>query len=150
MTVPMSSGNTDRQLQFMEDLGVTALCCTPSYAEYLGEVVEEQGRRKNLKLRAGFFGAEAWSEEMRRDIEAKLGLKAYDIYGLTELSGPGVAYECAEQTGMHINEDHFIAETIDPETARCCRRAARASWCSPRSTKKPSRCCATARTTSAC
>ncbi len=116
MTVPMSTGSTERQLQFMEDLGVTALCCTPSYAEYLGECIEEQGLKDRLKLKAGIFGAEAWSEEMRRDIEAKLGIKAYDIYGLTELSGPGVAFECCEQNGMHINEDHFIAEIIDPET----------------------------------
>jgi phenylacetate-CoA ligase len=116
MTIPMSTGNTERQLQFMEDLGATAIMCTPSYAEYIGEVVEEQGRKQNLKLRAGIFGAEAWSEEMRRDIEAKLGLKAYDIYGLTELSGPGVAYECEEQSGMHINEDHFLAEIVDPDT----------------------------------
>ncbi len=116
MTIPMSTGNTERQLQFMEDLGATAIMCTPSYAEYIGEVVEEQGRKQNLKLRAGIFGAEAWSEEMRRDIEAKLGLKAYDIYGLTELSGPGVAFECSEQSGMHINEDHFIAEIINPVT----------------------------------
>ena len=116
MTVPMSTGSTERQLQFMEDLGVTALCCTPSYAEYLGECVEEQNLRDRLKLRVGIFGAEAWSEEMRRDIEKKLGIKAYDIYGLTELSGPGVAYECCEQHGMHINEDHFVVETVDPDT----------------------------------
>ncbi len=116
MTVPMSSGNTDRQLQFMVDLGTTFLCCTPSYAEYLAECIEEQGLRDQIKLRAGIFGAEAWTEEMRRGIEAKLGLKAYDIYGLTEISGPGVAYECREQNGMHVNEDHFLVETIDPAT----------------------------------
>lgn len=116
LTLPMSSGSTDRQLQFMTDLGSTILCCTPSYAAYLGECVTERGLRGKIHLKAGIFGAEAWSEEMRRDIENKLGLKAYDIYGLTELSGPGVAFECSEQAGMHINEDHFIAETIDPET----------------------------------
>ena len=116
MTLPMSSGNTDRQLQFMTDLGATMLCCTPSYAAYLGETVGELGIRDKLKLRAGIFGAEAWSEEMRRAIQESLGLKAYDIYGLTELSGPGVAFECSEQNGMHINEDHFIAEIIDPDT----------------------------------
>ena len=116
LTLPMSSGSTDRQLQFMTDLGSTILCCTPSYAAYLGECVAERGLRDKIHLKAGIFGAEAWSEEMRRDIEAKLGLKAYDIYGLTELSGPGVAFECSEQAGMHINEDHFIAEIIDPET----------------------------------
>ena len=116
LTLPMSSGSPDRQLQFMTDLGSTILCCTPSYAAYLGECVTERGLRGKIHLKAGIFGAEAWSEEMRRDIENKLGLKAYDIYGLTELSGPGVAFECSEQAGMHINEDHFIAEIIDPET----------------------------------
>ena len=116
LTLPMSSGNTDRQLQFMTDLGSTILCCTPSYAAYLGETVQERGLQDQIKLKAGIFGAEAWSEEMRQDIQKKLGLKAYDIYGLTELSGPGVAFECEEQHGMHINEDHFIAEIIDPNT----------------------------------
>ena len=116
MTLPMSSGNTDRQLQFMVDLGATILCCTPSYAEYLAESIKEQGLRDQIRLKAGIFGAEAWSEEMRHDIEEQLGIKAYDIYGLTEISGPGVAYECEAQTGMHINEDHFIAEIIDPDT----------------------------------
>ena len=116
LTLPMSSGNTDRQLQFMVDLGSTILCCTPSYAAYLAETAIERGLRDKLKLKAGIFGAEAWSEEMRQDIQRKLGIKAYDIYGLTELSGPGVSYECSEQTGMHINEDHFIAEIIDPVT----------------------------------
>ena len=116
LTLPMSSGNTDRQLQFMTDLGSTILCCTPSYAQYLAESIYEKGIRDQIKLKAGIFGAEAWSEDMRRDIENKLGIKAYDIYGLTETSGPGVAFECCEQTGMHINEDHFIAEIIDPDT----------------------------------
>lgn len=116
LTLPMSSGNTDRQLQFMTDLGATILCCTPSYAAYLAESIQERGIRDQIKLKAGIFGAEAWSEDMRHDIENKLGIKAYDIYGLTETSGPGVAFECEEQTGMHINEDHFIAEIIDPET----------------------------------
>ena len=116
LTLPMSSGNTDRQLQFMTDLGATILCCTPSYAAYLAEAIHERGLRDQIKLKAGIFGAEAWSEDMRHDIENKLGIKAYDIYGLTETSGPGVAYECSEQTGMHINEDHFIAEIIDPNT----------------------------------
>ena len=116
LTLPMSSGNTDRQLQFMVDLEATILCCTPSYAAYLGESIEERGIKDQIKLKAGIFGAEAWSEEMRQDIQKKLGIKAYDIYGLTETSGPGVAFECCEQTGMHINEDHFIAEIIDPET----------------------------------
>ena len=112
----MSSGNTERQLQFMTDLGTTILCCTPSYAAYLGESIEEMGIKDQIKLKAGIFGAEAWSENMRRDIEKKLGIKAYDIYGLTEISGPGVSFECSEQTGMHVNEDHFIPEIIDPDT----------------------------------
>ena len=116
LTLPMSSGNTDRQIQFMCDLGSTILCCTPSYAAYLGETICERGLQDQIKLKAGIFGAEAWTEEMRRDIEKKLNIKAYDIYGLTEISGPGVSFECCEQTGMHINEDHFIAEIINPVT----------------------------------
>ena len=116
LTLPMSSGSTDRQLQFMTDLGSTILCCTPSYAAYLSESIHERGLRDQIKLKAGIFGAEAWSQKMREDIEKGLGIKAYDIYGLTEISGPGVAFECEAQTGMHINEDHFIAEIIDPET----------------------------------
>ena len=116
LTLPMSSGSTDRQLQFMTDLGSTILCCTPSYAAYLCESIHERGLRDQIKLKAGIFGAEAWSQKMREDIEKGLGIKAYDIYGLTEISGPGVAYECEAQTGMHINEDHFIAEIINPDT----------------------------------
>ena len=117
LTLPMSSGNTDRQIQFMQDLGSTILCCTPSYAAYIGETLKERGISPDeIQLKAGIFGAEAWSDEMRHDIEKALGIKAYDIYGLTELSGPGVSFECEEQSGMHINEDHFIAEIIDPET----------------------------------
>ncbi|MBO4882772.1 MAG: phenylacetate--CoA ligase, partial [Lachnospiraceae bacterium] len=117
MTVPMSSGNTERQIMFIKDLNASIICCTPSYAAYLGESMKEMGlTAEEIPLKAGIFGAEAWSEEMRKNIEATLGIKAYDIYGLTELSGPGVAYECSEQHGMHINEDHFIAEIIDPDT----------------------------------
>ena len=117
LTLPMSSGNTERQLQFMMDLKATILCCTPSYAAYLGESLKEKGiAPEENHLRAGIFGAEPWTEEMRRDIEKSLGIKAYDIYGLTETSGPGVAFECEEQSGMHINEDHFIPEIIDPDT----------------------------------
>ena len=113
----MSSGNTERQIQFMRDLGSTILCCTPSYAAYLGETLHDMGLSPDdTKLRIGIFGAEPWTEEMRRSIEKSLGIKAYDIYGLTEISGPGVAFECSEQSGMHINEDNFIAEIIDPET----------------------------------
>lgn len=116
LTLPMSSGNTDRQLQFMTDLGSTILCCTPSYASYLAESIHERGLQDQIKLKAGIFGAEAWSEEMRHDIEEKLGIKAYDIYGLTEIEGPGVSFECEEQNGMHICEDYFIPEIVDPDT----------------------------------
>ena len=117
LTLPMSSGNTERQIQFMRDLGATILCCTPSYAAYIGETLHDMGLTPDdIQLKAGIFGAEPWTEEMRRSIEQSLGIKAYDIYGLTESSGPGVAFECCEQTGMHINEDHFIPEIIDPDT----------------------------------
>ena len=117
LTVPTSSGNTERQIMFIRDLNATILCCTPSYAAYLGETMKEMGLKPDdIPLKAGIFGAEAWSEEMRRDIQDTLGIKAYDIYGLTELSGPGVSFECSAQAGMHINEDHFIAEIIDPDT----------------------------------
>lgn len=117
LTLPMSSGNTERQLQFMQDLGSTILCCTPSYAAYIGESLKEAGLTPDdIKLKAGIFGAEPWTEEMRRDIEKSLGLKAHDIYGLTEMCGPGVAFECSAQSGMHINEDYFIPEIIDPDT----------------------------------
>ena len=117
LTLPMSSGNTERQIQFMEDLKATILCCTPSYAAYIGESLKEQGYKpEDIPLKAGIFGAEPWTEEMRRGIESTLGIKAYDIYGLTETTGPGVSFECSEQTGMHVNEDHFYAEIIDPDT----------------------------------
>lgn len=117
LTIPTSSGNTERQIMFIKDLNATILCCTPSYAAYLGETMKEMGMSpEDIPLKAGIFGAEAWSEEMRQDIQNTLGIKAYDIYGLTELSGPGVSFECSAQSGMHINEDHFIAEIIDPET----------------------------------
>ncbi len=117
LTLPMSTGSTDRQIQFMMDLSATIICCTPSYAAYIGETLAEKGYKpEDNKLRIGIFGAEPWTEEMRRNIQQSLGIKAYDIYGLTETSGPGVAFECEEQHGMHINEDHFYAEIIDPET----------------------------------
>ncbi len=117
LTLPMSSGNTERQIQFMMDLRSTIICCTPSYAAYLGEALKDAGYKpEDNALKAGIFGAEPWTEEMRRDIEASLGIKAYDIYGLTETSGPGVAFECEAQKGMHINEDHFAVEIIDPDT----------------------------------
>ncbi|MDO5109383.1 MAG: phenylacetate--CoA ligase [Erysipelotrichaceae bacterium] len=117
LTVPMSSGNTDRQIMFIMDMQATILCCTPSYAAYLGERMKELGYGPDdIPLKAGIFGAEAWSEEMRHSIEETLGIKAYDIYGLTEISGPGVAFECSAQDGMHVNEDHFVPEIIDPKT----------------------------------
>ncbi len=117
LTVPISSGNTERQIMFIQDLQASIICCTPSYAAYLGESMKEMGLGPDdIPLKAGIFGAEAWSEEMRSEIQKTLGIKAFDIYGLTELSGPGVAFECSAQSGMHINEDHFIAEIIDPET----------------------------------
>ena len=117
LTIPTSSGNTERQIMFIKDLSATILCCTPSYAAFLAESMKEMGMGPDdIPLKAGIFGAEAWSEEMRHDIEATLGIKAFDIYGLTELSGPGVSFECSAQSGMHINEDHFIAEIIDPDT----------------------------------
>ena len=117
LTIPTSSGNTERQIMFIMDLQATILCCTPSYAAYLGESMHEMGyTAETIPLKAGIFGAEAWSEEMRRDIEKVLGIKAYDIYGLTEISGPGVSCECSEQNGMHIQEDHFYPEIINPET----------------------------------
>ena len=117
LTLPMSSGNTERQIQFMMDLKSTILCCTPSYAAYIGETLAEKGYKpEDNCLKAGIFGAEPWTEEMRQSIQESLGIKAYDIYGLTETSGPGVSFECEEQNGMHINEDHFYAEIIDPDT----------------------------------
>lgn len=115
--IPISGGNTKRQLQLMEDFGSTVLACTPSYAAYMAEAIEESGiNRDDLKLRIGVFGAEPWTENMRREIERKLRIKAFDIYGLSEIIGPGVSFECEHQCGLHINEDHFIPEIIDPET----------------------------------
>lgn len=117
LTIPMSSGNTERQIAFIQDLGSTILCCTPSYAAYLAETMKEMGLRpEDIPVRIGIFGAEAWSEEMRHEIEKTMGIKAYNIYGLTEMDGPGVAFECSAQNGMHINEDNFITEIIDPVT----------------------------------
>jgi phenylacetate-CoA ligase len=115
--IPISGGNTQKQLQLMEDFGTSVIACTPSYALYLAEAIKEAGiDRNNLKLRVGIFGAEPWTEQMRKEIEANLGLKAIDIYGLSEVIGPGVSCECEHQCGMHINEDHFVPEIIDPET----------------------------------
>jgi phenylacetate-CoA ligase len=115
--VPISGGNTQKQLQLMVDFGSTVIACTPSYAAHLGESIRKEGiDPKSIKLRAGVFGAEPWTEQMRIQIEELLGLKAYDIYGLTEVIGPGVSMECEHQKGSHIFEDHFIPEIIDPNT----------------------------------
>lgn len=114
--IPTSSGNTQRQIQTMIDFGTTILCCTPSYAMYLGEAIAEMGVKDKLKLKAGIFGAEPWTEDMRAAIESSLGIRAYDVYGLSEVMGPGVAYECECQHGMHVSEDMFIPEIIDPDT----------------------------------
>jgi phenylacetate-CoA ligase len=114
--IPISSGNTPLQIQTMIDFGATVLCCTPSYAMYLAEEAERMGVIDQLKLRVGIFGAEPWSENMRKKIEETLKIKAYDIYGLSEVLGPGVSCECKAQSGMHIREDNFIAEIIDPDT----------------------------------
>ncbi len=119
-TVPVSSGNTARQLVLLEDFGATVLCSTPSYALVLAEAAEQEGMdiRSRLKLRVGFFGAEPWTEAMRAELEGRLGLEAFDVYGLSEVIGPGVAVECREHRGLHIQEDHFLPEVIDPETAK--------------------------------
>jgi phenylacetate-CoA ligase len=116
-TIPVSSGNTQRQITILKDFGSTILCSTPSYALHLAEALRESGATKaDISLKAGIFGAEPWTNEMRRELEEQLGIKAFDIYGLTEIIGPGVAFECSEQTGMHVNEDHFLIEIIDPDT----------------------------------
>ncbi|KOH46740.1 phenylacetate--CoA ligase family protein [Sunxiuqinia dokdonensis] len=115
--IPISGGNTQKQLQLMQDFGTSVIACTPSYSLFLAEAMEEAGiKKEDLNLRVGIFGAEPWTEEMRREIESKLGLKAIDIYGLSEVIGPGVSCECEHQCGMHINEDHFVPEIIHPET----------------------------------
>ena len=115
--IPASTGNTEKHIRLIRDLKITGIACTPSYAMYLAEVMEKMGLTKNdLGLRIGAFGAEPWTENMRKEIEERLGLKGYNIYGLSEIMGPGVSYECQEQNGSHINEDHFFPEIIDPNT----------------------------------
>ncbi|WP_297980092.1 phenylacetate--CoA ligase [uncultured Methanobrevibacter sp.] len=117
VVIPMSAGNTARQLKIMQDFQSDILTCTPSYAMYLAESLEKEGlSAEEISLHAGIFGAEMWTEEMRQSLEEKLGITAHNIYGLTEIIGPGVATECADQTGLHIQEDHFLAEIIDPNT----------------------------------
>ncbi len=119
VAIPVSSGNTARQITILQDFGSDYLCCTPSYAMYIAESMEQANvDMSKIALRGGIFGAEPWTEEMRQRIEEKLHIKAHDIYGLTEIMGPGVSYECCEQSGMHVNEDHFIIEVIDPDTGK--------------------------------
>lgn len=115
--IPVSTGNTARQIQIFQDFGSTILCCTPSYALYLGESIRDAGiSLDTIKLRAGIFGAEPWTENMRHQIETLLGIEAYDIYGLSEIAGPGVSFDCECHNGMHVNEDYFYPEVIDPDT----------------------------------
>ena len=117
--IPISSGNTQKQITLMHDFGTTALCCTPSYAMFLGEALKESPwPRSDFKLRFGAFGAEPWTEKMRVKLEETLGIKAYDIYGLSEISGPGVGFECECQNGTHLNEDYFLPEIVDPKTGQ--------------------------------
>ncbi len=123
--IPASTGNTARQIQTMVDFGSTILCSTPSYAMYLAEEIKKQGLVDKLKLKSAICGAEPWTEEMRKQIEETLHIKAYDVYGLSEIMGPGVSYECECQKGMHINEDNFIAEIIDPDTGEVLPYGAR-------------------------
>jgi phenylacetate-CoA ligase len=115
--IPISSGNTKKQITLMHDFGATALCCTPSYAMFIGEAMKESPWSKDeFNLRVGIFGAEPWTENMRKTLQETLGIKAYDIYGLSEIAGPGVGYECACQNGTHLNEDYYYPEIVDPET----------------------------------
>ena len=115
--IPTSTGNTEKHIRLLTDLGITGIACTPSYALYLAETMDKMGvQKQNIKLKVGAFGAEPWTENMRAEIEERLGLKAYNIYGLSEITGPGVSYECECQNGSHINEDHYYPEIIDPET----------------------------------
>ncbi len=116
MVVPLSTGNTKKQLTLMEDFGVTTICCTPSYLMYLTEALEEEGKVGKIKLKSAICGAEPWTDGMRNEIERRLGITAYDIYGLSEILGPGVAGDCEYHTGLHVYEDHFIPEIIDPKT----------------------------------
>lgn len=150
MTVPASAGNTMRQITLLKDFGATALACTPSYAMVIGEGIEKAGLDiKDFKLRVGIFGAEPWSENMKKEIERKLNITAYDIYGLSEISGPGVSMSCPYACGLHVMEDFFYPEIVDPANSSPCRTARPVSWCSPRSTSRVCRSSATARATSA-
>ncbi len=148
--IPTSSGNTKRQIQMMVDLGTDILCCTPSYALYLADTAINMGYdpAKDFKLSAGIFGAEPASENMRQEIRDKLGIRYCDVYGLSEVMGPGVAMECSESHGLHLAEDHFFAEIIDPERSSRCLTARMASSCSPRLRASAARLYAIARATS--
>ena len=143
--IPISGGNTKRQVMIMQDFGSTVLASTPSYALYMAEVVAEMGVREQLKLRVGFFGAEPWSENMRQDLQRNLGLLAIDIYGMCELIGPGVASECECQCGLHIAEDHFYPEIIDPDTEEVLPPGSRGELVVTSLTKEPCPSSATAR-----
>jgi phenylacetate-CoA ligase len=135
--IPMSSGNTRKQITLMHDFGATALCCTPSYALYLGEAIKESGYPKNeFKLRIGAFGAEPWTENMRKKLEASLNIKAYDIYGLSEIAGPGVGYECCCQHGTHLNEDYYYPEIVDPNTGEILPEGTTGELCFTHLTKE--------------
>jgi phenylacetate-CoA ligase len=149
--IPTSAGSTERQIRIMREMGTTALCCTPSYAMHIADTAIDMGLdpAKDFTLKCGIHGAEAFSDNLRAELERKLDYKVLDIYGLTETMGPGVAIECLEQNGLHLAEDHFYAEIIDPKTGEnFCPTASGASSCSRRSTARPARSCATARATS--
>ena len=119
--IPMSTGNTQKLITMMEDFGATAIACTPSYLLHIAETLEEMGKIGNIQLKAAICGAEPWTENMRKEIEAKLNIKAYDIYGLSEILGPGVAADCEYHKGLHVYEDHFVPEIINPDTLEPCK-----------------------------
>ena len=144
--IPASTGNTQKHIRLIKDLGVTGIACTPSYALHLAETMEQEGiTPDHLKLKVGAFGAEPWTENMRAEIERRLGIKAYNLYGLSEIMGPCVSYECECQCGSHINEDHFIPKSSTPRHSSHSVTAGRESSCSPPSPKRVCLCCVTAR-----
>ncbi len=118
LTVPISGGNTERQLEFMQDLKTTMICCTATYAAHLAEMIEEKGLKDKIHVNKAIIGSEPWTEEMRREIQERSGITVFDLYGITEMAGPGVAFECCEHNGMHVQEDHFYPEVIDPQTGK--------------------------------
>ena len=140
--LPASIGNTEKHLHLIRDLGVSGIACTPSYALYLAETMKRMGiTKEQIRLRVGAFGAEPWTEEMRQEIEEKLGLKAYNLYGLSEIMGPCVSYECPRQQGSHINEDHFFPEIVTRKPWNRLTQGPSANWCSQRSPRKACRSC---------